>query len=236
MAGFQSGNLALIEGANSNAGRLWTYKYDTESIATISASGYFSTADTVTGLVATDMGLKDEDVINVHASDGLASIIMNITTAGVISVADNSTAGRRLVRAQYIWDVNTEATAGTTGIKGTYNLGVIIPDGAVITGAWYEVLETMKDDGDDSTTVAIQALAADDLVAAAAISTGTAFDATDPTTLVECIPVVETTSSFIKMTSAKELKLLLGDSGTIAMESGEMLIYVEYIQSRVVTA
>jgi hypothetical protein len=229
---FQSGNLALIEGANSNAGRLWTYKYTTDSLATISASAYFSTADTVTGQVAADLGLLDEDVINIQGSDGIDTIVVNITSAGVVSVVTDGS-GRTLVRAEYVWDVNINEAAGAAGTAGTYGLGVIIPDDAVITGAWYEVLETFHDTGTDQSTVAIQALAANDLLSALALDAGTALDAANPTILVEMVPVIETPSTFIKMSSAKELKLLLA---TGPLDGGELLLYVEYVQSRAVTA
>lgn len=85
MAAFQSANLTPVSVANKNAGRIWKYKYDTESLATISASAYFSTADTVTGIDGNDIGLEDEDVVMVNASDGFGFLTLNVTSAGVIS-------------------------------------------------------------------------------------------------------------------------------------------------------
>jgi hypothetical protein len=225
MAGFQSGNLALIEGANSNAGRLWTYKYTTDTIAAISTSAYFSTADTNTGLVATDMGLLDGDVINIYGSDGYDTIIVDITAAGVVSVATNNSSIEKTVVGTFDALTAVNDAGGAIGAVGTYGLGVTIPDNAIITGAWYEVLIQLTDGGDDDTTIALQALAANDLVDAAAISVGTAFDAGLP---LETIPKSDTPTTWIKMTAAKELKLV---QAVDVLSAGNMRVYVTYLQS-----
>ena len=85
--GFQSKNLTPVSVANSAAGRVWKYKYDTDSLATIKASAYFSTDDTVTGINGNNMALSDEDIIIIQGSDGVDQVVINITTAGLISVA-----------------------------------------------------------------------------------------------------------------------------------------------------
>jgi len=96
---FQAIGLTPVAVANSDAGRVWKYKYDTDSLATISASAYFSTADTGSetagsiGITGNRMGLTDEDVIILMASDGIGIITINVTTDGVISAISSFMSG-----------------------------------------------------------------------------------------------------------------------------------------------
>jgi hypothetical protein len=64
-----------------------------------------------------------------------------------------------------------EATASNPKAAGTYALGLKLPQGAIVTAAWYKVHTTFAS-ATDAATIALQAEAADDVVAAVAVSDG----------------------------------------------------------------
>jgi len=68
-----------------------------------------------------------------------------------------------IIKAKYNYDDNG-------GTIGTYGLGAIIPDGAIVTRAFYNVNTTFTTDGADAGTIAIQLEAANDIVSALTVS------------------------------------------------------------------
>lgn len=68
-----------------------------------------------------------------------------------------------VVKAKYNYDDNG-------GTIGTYGLGAIIPDGAIITHVYYNVNTTFTTAGADAGTLAIQIESADDVVSTLAVS------------------------------------------------------------------
>jgi len=112
--------------------------------------------------------------------------------------------------------------------SGAWDSTVTIPDNAVITRCWYDVIATFGGDGDDSSTIAIHVEGADDMVAAVAIQTGTPFDAG----FQEGIPQTSDVSTYVKTTQARNVTVTVAINATdTALDQGSMMIFLEYIQS-----
>jgi len=125
---------------------------------------------------------------------------------------------------------------------GAHGLGVYIPDNAIITNAWYDVITTFESPTSDAATIALSVQSADDLVAAIDIADSTnPYDAGVHGTLVtapalgadaahdtalEVIALEAATK--IKTTAEREL------TATIAVEAvtaGKLNLFVEYVIS-----
>ena len=111
---------------------------------------------------------------------------------------------------------------------GAWDSTVTIPDNAIITRCWYDVVTTFAGDGDDSSTIAVHVEGADDMVAAVAIQTGTPFDAG----LQEGIPQGDNPATYVKTTGAKNVTVTVAivASDTL-LASGSMVIFIEYMKS-----
>ena len=135
--------------------------------------------------------------------------------------------------------VNDSAGASNKTVAA-HGLGVYLPDNAIITRSWIDVITTFTSATSDQATIALSVIAANDLSSAVAISDGrNMFDIG----LHQCIPgsynvtgdaVAEVAmaallaASFIKLTAEKEL------TATIAVEAitaGKLILYVEYVLS-----
>lgn len=138
---------------------------------------------------------------------------------------------KRVVKATF------DATSGATA--AAHGLGVVIPKGAIITGAFIDVTTTFTS-STDAGTIAISVQGANDLVSAIAISDGTnVWDAGRHGTLagspalgadaahdtaIEVAALVA--ASYIKTTANKEV------TATVATEpltDGKCDIYIEYV-------
>jgi len=113
--------------------------------------------------------------------------------------------------------------AADGGAQGTFDLGVTIPDNAIITRAWVEVLTTLTSAG-DLATIAIHAEGANDIVTATAIgAVGDIWDAG----LHEGVQD-GAVANMIKMTAERTL------TATVAVEdltAGKFNVFVEYFVS-----
>ena len=125
-----------------------------------------------------------------------------------------------------------------------HGLGVYLPDNAIITRAWYEVITTFTSAGADAGTIAVKAQGANDLVSAIAISDGTdvwdeGFHGTltaGTTTLSEAAPNTRTqivnatdiAAGFIKTSAERELIVTVAGQ---ALTAGKLVLYVEYVIS-----
>ena len=144
---------------------------------------------------------------------------------------------KKVVKINYTWN-GTDSQGVANSTVATHGTGVFIPSGAVITDAWINVTTTMGPSG--TGTLALQALAANDLVSAIAINDGTTpWNAGVRGTLVTAPNLgadsahdsaLETIALFaatkIVMTSTQEVKVVIG---TAALTSGAMDIYIEYL-------
>lgn len=109
------------------------------------------------------------------------------------------------------------------GAIGAINLGVFLPDNAVIRRAWYDVVTTFTS-ATDAATVALKAQTAGDLKAAIAIS-----DVSNPwdAAIKDGVPV-DTAATAIKLTAERELVLTVAVE---ALTAGKLVLYVEYVVS-----
>lgn len=120
-----------------------------------------------------------------------------------------------------------KATFDPTGITGhrtiaAHALGVKIPNNAIIIGGFIEVLETFTS-ATDAATIAVHANAANDIVSAVAISTGTPWDAG----LRAIVPKSNTPeSTAIKLTAEREITVTVAVE---ALTAGKANIYVEWV-------
>ena len=123
-----------------------------------------------------------------------------------------------------------------------YGLGVHLPDNAIVTRAWVDVVTTFTSAGADAGTIALHVQGANDLVNAIAISDGSnvwdagahgclplapnlGADAAHDTQL-EVIALVAALQ--IKLTAERELTVTVGGQ---ALTAGKLVLYVEYVLS-----
>lgn len=104
----------------------------------------------------------------------------------------------------------------------THGCGLTLPAKAIVRGAWYKVLTTFTSAA-DSATIAISVVAANDVVTATAISSGTTWDADIP---IEGVPKVETPSTWLTTTVPAEVTFTVGVQ---ALLTGKMVVWVEYL-------
>ncbi len=139
------------------------------------------------------------------------------TTNGRDEVFDGSqwTAPVSLVYATYDFAVDGGAISTITPA-----IGFTIPDNAIILDGMVDVITTLTS-STDAATIAIQALAANDIVTAVAISTGTPWDAG-----LQAIIPLGTAATAIKMTSAQAIKVVIAVE---AVTAGKFNVILRYI-------
>lgn len=139
------------------------------------------------------------------------------TTLGTTSTADGILA-RKVARITWDFDVDGGATTGTLASS------VSIPDNAVITSCWYDVLTTATS-ATDAGTMAIHIPTDGDLQAAIAISDGTnPYDSGRHTCDTKGTDPGDA-STFLKTTGSRAVSFVLA---TEAFTAGKIQVYVEY--------
>ncbi len=113
-----------------------------------------------------------------------------------------------------------DASAGKA--IGAHTCGLTLPAKALITGAWYKVLTTFTS-ATDAGTIAISVVAANDVVSAVAISSGTTWDAAGA---IEAIPKIETTASWLTTTVPSAVTFTVAVE---ALTAGKMVVWVQYL-------
>ena len=166
--------------------------------AAVDLSGDATIANT--GAVTVAAGAIDEAMLAVISADGLQA--------------------KRIARATYDFSVDGGAT-------GDIGLGVTLPDNAIITHAWYEVLTTFTSATSDAVTIAL-GIPTDDaagIVAALAVADESAiWDAGNHETIQD-----GTAAAFSeKCTAARELTLTIGVEAATA---GKLILFCEYVVS-----
>ena len=135
-----------------------------------------------------------------------------------------------------------DVSGGDSGAVGAHGLGVYIPDNAVITKVWYDVVTTFTDGASDTATLALTIQSAGDAVAAIAISAATnVWDAgvhgsvigfpaiagsTATDTAIEVAALFA--ASYVKTTAIREITVTVA---TAALTAGKMRVFVEYFIS-----
>ncbi len=152
---------------------------------------------------------------------GVASI-----AAGVVTEADlevGTTDGlqpRRLLRATYDFAVDG-------GAISTIASGVVLPDNAIVTKCWFDVITTFTS-STDAATFAINIPTDGDLHAAIAISEGTnTFDAG----IQDCDTKGnddDSKAAYIKTTAARDISWVIA---TEAITAGALVLFLEYVIS-----
>lgn len=127
--------------------------------------------------------------------------------------------GWKTAFAKCVFDPSATTADRTIAAHGC---GLTFPAKAIIVGAWYKVLTTFTS-ATDAGTIAISIVAANDVVSAVAISTGTTWDASTP---VECIPKIETTSTWLTTTVPAEVTFTVASE---ALTAGKMVVWFEYL-------
>lgn len=125
---------------------------------------------------------------------------------------------------------------------GAYGLGVFIPLNAIITRVWVDVVTTFTSAGADAGTIALHVQAADDIVAAVAISAaGDVWDAGAHGSKIgfpnfgadaahdSALEVAALfAASFLKLTAEREITATVASQ---ALTAGKANIFVEYVIS-----
>jgi len=99
---------------------------------------------------------------------------------------------------------------------------LVLPGKVLVTGAWYKVLTTFTS-ATDAATIAISIVAANDVVSAVAISSGTTWDAG---AAVEGVPKIETTATWLTTTVPVSVTFTVAVE---ALTAGKMVVWVEYL-------
>ena len=127
----------------------------------------------------------------------------------------------RVARATYDFDEHG-------GAQGVIGLGVTLPDNAIVTRAWYEVLTTLTSGGADAATVSID-IPTDDvagIVAAIAISDGTNPWAAG---LHDAIQTGTAANFAEKCTAARQISITV--AGGQDLTAGKFILFAEYVVS-----
>lgn len=166
-----------------------------------------------------DIGINSEDDITITAADDFSLAQGD----GDNSDASPTSDGRRLsqiLRCTYDFAVNG-------GAEGTISLTQTLPDNAVVTRGYLEVVTTFTSSGDNA-TVSLDIVSDDvaGLVAAVAIDAGgNPWD----TGFHECIQDGAAANFSTKTTAARAIQITV--AGGEALTAGKMVIWLEFVVS-----
>ena len=146
---------------------------------------------------------------------------------------------KKQVKVEFEWN-GTDSSGVANSTVAAHGTGVYLPDNAIVTNCFYDVLTTFVDADNDSATIALSIEGAGDLKAAIAIS-----DASDVWNLGlhGCLPgnwaltgdaltaiamAAGRSGAFVKTSAERELTVTVADD---ALTAGKMIIYLEYVIS-----
>jgi len=139
---------------------------------------------------------------------------LNMLDASNTEPADGPMSLSRWAKAEYDFAVDG-------GAISAIGLGVTIPDNAIVTGGFVEVVTTCTS-SDDSGTMALHIQTANDLVTATAISGGSnIWDAG-----IHSIVPAGTGATAIKCTAAREITATIA---TDAFTAGKLNVWLQYV-------
>jgi len=166
-------------------------------------------------------------------------------------MANNPLSNKYVAKAS--WDFATTNGSGGAESISAHNGPIFIPEGALITNAYYFVDTTLSDNGDDSTIISIGYTGAVAAFSAALLISGTGvngvaagnFDAGIHGTLVgfaggledgddnqTALVALATKAATLKHTEVDvELLLTVGASNVHTLNAGKMTLFVEYVQT-----
>ena len=154
------------------------------------------------------------------SSAGALTIVAGAVDEAMLAVpAGNVLNAQRIAVAEYDF-------ASDGGSVSSIGSGVTIPDNAVVTKCWYDVVTTATSSG-DTATMAINLPTDGDLQAAVGIGTGTPYDVGFNLCDTKGGDD-EDVSKYIKTTGAREITFVIASED---FESGKFKLYVEYVVS-----
>jgi len=158
------------------------------------------------------------------ASTGVATIADLAVTEGMLSAyTADALHANRIARATF--DFGVDGGSHNTD----YDMGVDLPDNAVITRAWYEVITTFESGGSDAAILGL-GLPTDDaqgIVAFASISSGTPWDAG----YHEAIQTGTAANFSTKTTDARAFTFSIASTAAGDITAGKLALFVEYVES-----
>jgi len=141
------------------------------------------------------------------------------------SILDDTTIGLgHLKVARFKFDATGDTTMRTVAAHGLMG-GETIPDNAIILGGGMEILTTFTS-ADDSATIAIHVNAANDLVTATAISSGTFWDAVKYKVVVPDGLAAAGVATPVKLTAAREVTATVAVQ---ALTAGKLVGWLMYV-------
>lgn len=151
------------------------------------------------------------------ANTGALTIAAGAVTEPKLGVPNaDSLMAARVARATY--DFNEHG-----GSIGDVQLGVTLPDNAIITRTWYEVLNTLTS-ATDAATIALKAEGAGDLKAAVAIS-----DGADPWDAGRHDGIQD--GAVANMVKTTDARVLVATIAVEAVTAGKFVVFAEYVVS-----
>jgi len=133
-----------------------------------------------------------------------------------------------------------DSSAVSNKTVAAHGLGVYLPDNAIVTRAWYDVVTTFTTASSDAGTIALKVNGANDLIDALAVSgSGNIWDAgmhqclpnnfaLDGNSLAQIDMGIARDATMIKTTAERELTATVA---TQALTAGKLVLYVEYVIS-----
>jgi hypothetical protein len=161
------------------------------------------------------------------ASTGVTTIAALVVTEGKLSAyTADALHANRIARATFDFGVD----GGTHNTD--YDMGVDLPDNAVITRAWYEVITAFESGGSDAAILGI-GLPTDDaqgIAAFASISSGDSGDVWDAG-YHEAIQTGTAASFSTKTTDARAFTFSILSSAAGDITAGKLVLFAEYVES-----
>lgn len=137
-------------------------------------------------------------------------------------VASEVQLGTLVNRTKNLQTAEFDATGGKN--IGSYTLDIKLPDNAVVTNSWYDVITTFTSSSSDA-IMSIKSASANDIVAAKAISHEDAVWAAGIHSGIQ----TGSTSTFIKMASVTDVVLMVA---TQSLTAGKLVLFTEYVISK----
>ena len=186
------------------------------------------TADTIS---ESGHGLTTGDAV-VLSTTGTLPTGLSVATAYYAIYVNASTFKLATSRANALAGTAINITAATGGgthtlkknVFGQIPLGVSIPDDAIVTRTFYQVLTTFTDGDTDAATIGLQIQSSGDIVASKAISaTGDVWDAGAPVSGL----IDNTIAKFLKLTAERALLMTVA---VAPITAGKIDVFVEYVE------
>lgn len=234
----------------------WSYDYSALPVsASFDAAQIDATNDVIT---IANHPFETGDLVGLvlTATTGVTATAPALSTAYYIINIDTNTVAVASSKANAFAGTKVALTAGSAvdcllvkNAFGAVNTGIIIPNGALVTGGYIDVkttfqsLDTIGGNADAATIAFSTGQGAADLFAATAISTGTTWDADVTYQVLAGTPVIGSNASTLTAGTAVILQAAVGTSliemtadntvvMTIAVDpltAGSLDLYIEYI-------